>query len=170
MLTQSSPQVQRLKPTLLRRLEAAALPGARSRPAAAGCCPVRRRAARRRAALRVVGLTLTLTLTLILILTLSLTLTLTRSAASRSYCATLFSALGFDVHRCVHVAGADGSAQVAIRERSADEQADGGRRGAAGASCLRAPGPFRMLDAVACAAGDTAQARAATPVLCDPLV
>ena len=158
MLTLFSPQVQRLKPAILRSLGAAALPGARSRPAAAGRRPLRRRAARGRAALRVVCLTLTLTLTLILILTL--TLTLTRSAASRSYCATLFSALGFDVHRCVHVAGADGSAQVAIRERSADEQADGGRRGAAGASCLRAPGPFRMLDAVACAAGDTAQARA----------
>ena len=87
------------------------------------------------------------------------------AAASRSYCATLFSALGFDVHRCVHVGGADGGAAVAIRESRADET-DGGRRGAAGASCLRAPGPFRMLEAVACAAGDTAQARASTPLLC----
>ena len=87
------------------------------------------------------------------------------SAASRSYCATLFSALGFDVHRCVVVGGADGGAAVAIRERKADET-DAGRRGVAGASCLRAPGPFRMLDAVACAAGDRAQARALKPRLC----
>ena len=87
------------------------------------------------------------------------------SAASRSYCATLFSALGFDVHRCVVVGGADGGAAVAIRERKADET-DAGRRGVAGASCLRAPGPFRMLDAVACAAGDIAHARASTPRLC----
>ena len=86
------------------------------------------------------------------------------SAASRSYCATLFSALGFDVHRCVVVGGADGSAAVAIRERKADET-DAGRRDVAGASCLRAPGPFRMLDAVACAAGDIAQARASKPRL-----
>ena len=40
------------------------------------------------------------------------------SAASRSYCATLFSALGFDVHRCVVDGGADGGAAVAIRERN----------------------------------------------------
>eukprot|EP00964_Phaeocystis_antarctica_P096849 scaffold63079_cov56-Phaeocystis_antarctica.AAC.3 len=54
------------------------------------------------------------------------------SAASRNYCATLFSALGFDVHRCVIVGGADGGAAVAIRERKADET-DAGRRGVAGA-------------------------------------